>query len=385
MGAQKWRRRGRDLCIVGAVTFVLLLVLEIIARGVYLVREGQKAEAVDERAYSGVYADAPWAEDYFLEFKKAAHTEWHSYVYWRRKPFAGTYINIDEAGVRKTYTQATNPDSALTVFLYGGSTLWGTGARDDYTIPSLLSKRLEQRGYDNLLIINFGETGYVSTQELIHLQVELQKGHIPDIVVFYDGVNDVFASYQSGEAGIPQNEFNRHFQFRGEGGRNVAFIDALRQYSALARGVLDTRDRVLPPPTAPQDLAETLPEETVQRYLANVEMVKALASTYQYEAFFFWQPTLYAKATPSTEERHLLAAADSLQKEFFDRTYAVFPPQSEALERVYTLQTIFDADTNTVFIDDYHIGERGNQIVADAIADTLVRHSRALNEARGAW
>ena len=50
--------------------------------------------------------------------------------------------------------------------MFGGSTMWGTGARDACTIPSLLARALQGRGM-SLEIINFGETGYVRTQEVI--------------------------------------------------------------------------------------------------------------------------------------------------------------------------------------------------------------------------
>lgn len=62
-------------------------------------------------------------------------------------------------------------------------------------------------------IINLGETSYVSIQDTILLLRLLQQGVRPDIVVFYDGVNDTFSAYQQGVAGLPQNEFNRQTEF----------------------------------------------------------------------------------------------------------------------------------------------------------------------------
>ena len=93
------------------------------------------------------------------------------------------------------------PD-AKTIFMFGGSTLWGTGSPDRNTIPSELQALLGPE-YD---IYNFGETGYVSTQELNYLLHRLSLGDIPDTVIFYDGVNDGYAgAYSPSIPRDPQN------------------------------------------------------------------------------------------------------------------------------------------------------------------------------------
>lgn len=90
--------------------------------------------------------------------------------------------------------------------------MWGSGARDSFTIPSLLSQILSEHGI-SIHVVNYGESGFVSTQEVIALMLQLKKGNIPDVVMFYDGVNDTFSAFQHGIAGIPQNEFNRFREF----------------------------------------------------------------------------------------------------------------------------------------------------------------------------
>ena len=60
---------------------------------------------------------------------------------------------------------------------------------------------------------NLSELGYVSTQEVIGLYRELQEGYRPDVVIFYDGVNDTTSAVLSGQAGVTTNEINRHDEF----------------------------------------------------------------------------------------------------------------------------------------------------------------------------
>src|SRR5262249_15615947 len=92
------------------------------------------------------------------------------------------------------------------------SSLWGFGARDDQTIPSLLARELFEQEW-NVQIRNLAEIGYVSTQEVVALVRELQSGYRPDVVIFYDGVNDTTSAYLEGQAGLTTNEVNRRREF----------------------------------------------------------------------------------------------------------------------------------------------------------------------------
>jgi len=63
------------------------------------------------------------------------------------------------------------------LFAFGGSTMWGWGARDDYTIVSYLSKLLDEKGYP-AEVTNYGQLNYVSTQEVIALLRCIQRGNV---------------------------------------------------------------------------------------------------------------------------------------------------------------------------------------------------------------
>lgn len=119
------------------------------------------------------------------------------YYHWRRKPFQSKYVNVNSNGVRRTIKNP-KPD-AKKVFVFGGSTTWGSGVPDSHTIPSLLQKRFGNE-YN---FYNFGETGYVSAQEINYLLEKLANNEIPDIVIFYDGINDGYHGVYS--PGIPRD------------------------------------------------------------------------------------------------------------------------------------------------------------------------------------
>src|SRR5262249_36325300 len=143
-------------------------------------------------------------------------TRWRPYVYWRRIPYRSDYINIDADGLRVTaYVPPVGPERLTeTVFMFGGSTMWGLGTADEATIPSLVSKEVNgNRSGIRYDVVNFGQYAYVSTQGLIEMVLQLQRGRIPDVVVFADGVNDTFGAFQLGVPGVPYEEFRREREF----------------------------------------------------------------------------------------------------------------------------------------------------------------------------
>ena len=83
--------------------------------------------------------------------------------------------------------------------------MWGTGSPDWGTIPANLQKGLEKLRQGPVCVMNFAESAYVSTQDIIMLLLQLQSGNVPDLVVFYNIAGDISAAYQSGRAGVHAN------------------------------------------------------------------------------------------------------------------------------------------------------------------------------------
>lgn len=104
-----------------------------------------------------------------------------SFTEWRRNPYTSGAVNVEsEFRTRLSFGHSQQES----IWFLGGSTMWGTGATDDTTIPSYFSKLTGEK------VWNFGESGYNSFQNLIQLQKMLARGYQPKAVVFYDGVND---------------------------------------------------------------------------------------------------------------------------------------------------------------------------------------------------
>jgi hypothetical protein len=133
------------------------------------------------------YANLGWAEQNYRELDQATKpgtTNFKSFTGWRRKPFKGETINVDGPYAQRR-TVNRQADGAKRAYFFGGSTMWGTGSSDEGTIPSQFA------ALTGMHSDNFGEQGYTAHQALILLIQLLQEGQRPDLVVFYDGVNEV--------------------------------------------------------------------------------------------------------------------------------------------------------------------------------------------------
>jgi len=134
------------------------------------------------------YANIGWADQHKREMDQAemttARADFKSFTGWRRKPFHGETVNVDGPYAQRR-TVNTAASDAKKAYLFGGSTMWGTGANDEGTIASQFAAMTGMRTE------NFGEAGYTAHQSLMLLIQLLQDGHRPDLVIFYDGVNEV--------------------------------------------------------------------------------------------------------------------------------------------------------------------------------------------------
>jgi lysophospholipase L1-like esterase len=346
------------------IMVVLLVAAELLAEE--WVKLPPPADIGAERAAADTYAGAGWVVDYFEEFALANRTEWHSYVYWRRKPFRGNFINIDANGIRRTWKAPGTDSAARKVFIFGSSAMWGTGARDDYTIASYLAKDLASRGVADVEVTNFGEGGYVSMQDLILFEDELRRGNRPDVAVFFEGVNDLFTAYQSGVAGIPQNEENRMREFNIDVDGRIyreAAIEFVEQLALFRLFAPPPRDETAVP-WSPE--LQSVSHAAVDIYLATVAEARAQAESRGIRSLFYWQPIVFTKKSPTPYEQRA-ASNPSVPRTYYQRSYAI---AGEALvgSPVRNLSDVFGDDAEPVYIDFCHLGEKGNEIIAGAMA-----------------
>ncbi len=351
----------------------------------YLAPTQPPLRRVIEAAYSG----ETWLLQHYRELE-GLQDRWEPYVYFRQKPFSGQTITIDEAGQRLTWHPASAPiDRANArvwrILMLGGSSLWGFGAHDDRTIPSLIARELHERGY-RVEIKNLAEIGYVSTQEVVALVRELQFGYRPDLVIFYDGVNDTTSALLEGEAGVTTNERNRRAEFNilksparlggSMVGRLIQESASYRFAQVIGRRLAGTRGGSIGLPAA--DRRRGLAVNVLRRYQANLEIVDRLGRGFGFDALYFWQPVVFEKPSLTPHERQ---EAEKLAwgREFFSSVYESIrsSPELRAHRRFHDLSREFGRSEDLVFIDYCHTTESGDERIARAMLGPIEAALRA--------
>ncbi len=392
--------RVRDAWLVLNMAFLYLVLLEAALSLVYVRIDRIRAESaapLDGRSLSDVYADVSWTQEYFRELEESAATRWTSYVYWRRQPYAGRHINVNAEGIRRTWNADVRAGSGqvpVKIFTFGGSAMWGVGARDDFTIASCFARELESRGI-RCQVTNFGESGYVTTQEVVALVQQLRDGNVPDLVIFYDGVNDIYSAYQQQEAGLPQNEFHRAQEFNLSQSRSYASLRMLcirRSIGTLSmvrfsRNILRRVGIEIHPDFAatygsrsaasPVD-REALFQEVLAVYKENMRMVRALGEAYGFKALFYWQPTVFDKSYPTVCEQKVQNDIIDLQPYCQKMCQLVQQKPFSEMQGVvfHDMSDVFSSVRQPIFIDWCHISEWGNEQVAVKMAADAIHSLR---------
>ena len=359
-----------------------------------LVGEGNPREKVS------YYSSQDWAERYWYEHRLSSKQRYYPYVGWRRAPFKGEFIEIDQNGIRLT-PGADCSAKSFKVFTFGESSMWGTGSPDWGTIPANLQKGLEKLKQGPVCVMNFAESAYTSTQDTIMLLLQLQAGNIPDLVLFYNIGGDIAAGYQSGRPGVHANLDDIAARFEGRS-EPPTFVDRLRStysYSLIDQlmgkltiansqqkelGHAGLLERAAPTPSEPApyeskgiDVAK-LSDLIVQDYLGNYKIVSALAQKYGFKYFFFAPPIVSLgnkPLTPEEQEMKYRLENDVALDKLLTAVYQTIERESSKYQNLYSMVHIFDHYDGLIWIDEGHVTPIGNQVIAKRMLDIIQARS----------
>jgi lysophospholipase L1-like esterase len=367
----------RKYLYIGILVLLVLGAIEAGLKFLYSLRD-KEPTAHQQVARITPYANLDWPKEYFAEQSRTKN-QFVPYLMWRHQEFHGKHLNISPEGLRRTWNPPVSEGQVVKkVFCFGGSTTWGVGARDDFTIPSLLSKKLN-RETARYVVVNYGEQGYTLTQEVMSLVLLLKQGNIPDYVIFYDGINEVMVGTSNNKPGSIFGADNiRRLLFKRE--RETfwtKFNNELRRTS-IFRGIGEVRDLVRPYIQKPKSITpekdkalQRLADDIVQDYIRNVEVVKHLAQAYGFQYLFFWQPALCTNQALTAEEKKLPAWTDRKMVKMYQLVYDRM--DRFKMPHFYNIANMFDQKKKTLYFSWAHLTEEGNNLVAERISQIFKR------------
>ena len=108
-------------------------------------------------------------------------------------------LNFNSLGFRGPEFSEIKPPNTYRIFMVGGSTMFGSGeSSNETTIPAILQKMFDSDSFvQKIEVINAGISGGNSDSELRLINEKL-VAFSPDLVVVYDGWNDLRADYPIG-------------------------------------------------------------------------------------------------------------------------------------------------------------------------------------------
>ena len=391
-------RLYRAVAILTLNALVAFACFELVALGYFNMKIPSRASNPTEqlvgeetaREKVSYYASQDWAERFWYEFRLSRKQQFYPFVGWRRAPFKGKTIEVDQDGIR--WTPGANCSAkSFKVFTFGASEMWGTGSPSWGTIPAYLQKGLEKLVQGPVCVTNFAESAYVSMQGIIMLLMQLQSGNVPDVVLFYTIGDDVYAAYQSGRAGTLENLDLIAAKFEGRREPDT-FVDRLRStysYRLIDQlvgklTIANTQQEKNPSPNKLLTYesmgidAATLSDSVAQDYLENYKIVSALSQKYGFKYFYFLPPLISLgnkPLTPEEQEMKQMTANQAGMYKLVTAVYQTVEKESSKYQNLHSMVHVFDHQDSLMFIDESHLTPIGNQLIADKMLTVIQTRS----------
>ncbi len=310
--------------------------------------ELRSAGAVGVLPPTGPIPEAYQGDDWFPSFRRDMAWVMDERVAWRPMNVQRVLdvetptVNVRDRQ-RVSWTAPPCDCRRVTVWLYGGSGAFGVGQRDDHTVASELARAAAADGI-TLDVQNRGMPGQMHWRNSTRLAWDLTQEPPPDLVVFYEGAEEVASEFELRDRGL---------------GNTVAPLESF---------VTDLYDEVAgvpsEPPPAPDGVSlngwptvdseeRAAGELAADRYDRSRAMSRWTAQAADLPVRYFWQPSRYDRGQPPADVAARAAA--------YTGAAAALPDDVRDLSG-----TLADTD-RPVFYDDTNHNELGASLVAAAI------------------
>ena len=301
----------------------------------------QAAMVTSEWLEDGVYQSAQgWALD--------PRNAWRPVNPHRLQDFTSRDLTIRN-GERRTWAPPASGQTRLTVWMFGGSTTYGLNQRDDHTIASELARAAAANGIE-LDIHNKGNNGQLHWMESERFAWDLTTEPAPDLVLFYDGVNETWegSTLNRFSTGDVPDMYDPTLLDAWENGREGTSTDA----PAAPPGA-----RLVGRPRGPVLGLVGEAKATIDRYDRARALSKSTATAHSLPVRYFWQPSRYSRPLVLSEPHYDTSNENSARV-------------SEQLKVKYLPKDVIDLSdslrgtTEPLFTDDVHHNEEGARLIA---------------------
>ncbi len=192
------------IAVIVTNTIILFIVINIVASFISLPTKSNKPEELyyaatqlvkDKPELMQQIHEGKSSNDIKALYLEAPNVKSHPVLEFMTTPCSSRFYNVGFENCRyNSFINQSNIKQLMnnSTWVFGGSTAFGVGVADNETITYFLNKIDTPNSY-----VNFGVPAYCQTNEIEKLILLLQKGYRPKRVLFLDGLNDLYAITKS--------------------------------------------------------------------------------------------------------------------------------------------------------------------------------------------
>ncbi|MDA0998637.1 MAG: SGNH/GDSL hydrolase family protein, partial [Proteobacteria bacterium] len=301
---------------------------------------------------------------------RGVDVDYQPFTEFMTRPYEGTHVHVTTEGFR---TPKDGPSSLASakrkMFVFGGSTAFGMGVADGETIAAYLQSEARRSGQEDIDVYNFGVVSFYSTQERILFERLINLGHVPEIAVFVDGLNDAI------NCNIPDaTEFSPRIRnaLSGGAGRTLLETYAIRsnvvkliKYYAAGQSLAKSR------PGAACDGGAARANAIMRRLDSNRRIIAAIGRAFGVKTVFVHQPVAYF-GSPQPKVGHeppdVVANKESIRL-LYENMVAARAEGRAFVDNVLWLEN--ETIKESMYVDNVHYSLKFNARIAHVVYEHL--------------
>lgn len=316
----------------------------------------------------------------------AEYWQYDPYLLWIAKPGIKGFdmhgsFKMNNYAFRNDYDIAKEKTPGkLRIIVLGGSVAWGAGASSNQTVWTKVLEDLLKENNVSAEVLNAGCAGYISFQELIYLQFKLLD-FSPDLVIVFDGYNDLFMSSLYSEKKYENNttpyyEAEKSFYTQP---LLVQIGGLVKERSNFFKLIKRTREKILYENGKPMYKISSLNKAGIANYFSNIKSVLDILKGRGIKGIFVLQPYIF-------ESKKILSSTEKVILQKSRQEAPVIKEAMDVLRRDYRnftvreginfcdLNDVFDniPVSQTVWFDHVHLNDQGNRIIAERLKDVII-------------
>lgn len=279
-----------------------------------------------------------------------------------------TLVNRFKDGMRSGPVQDTEMSKNKIIWTFGGSTTRCTPfVTKEWTWPARLQYQLVKRGYAVKVVNKAGQGFTCEDNMLIYKRSIFSEEESPDLTIFYQGINDSIIVYDS-----PAKSRNR-FKPSLLTIINTRLMDTSLLYASIKEKYYVLRKKNID--KAWSDLKYAEPVRDIGYFVKNLNSLINMSNDLNANLLFCAEPidVIYWKGYDTDDmKREYLRIVAAMESTAAKRGVP-FIDMNKAMFNTYK-------DFGKHYVDNIHLGEEGNDLVAQYLADYIIAHGLLSND-----